>query len=57
MDKNTEELFALVEKATAGDREALETLIEGVQDLVFRSAEPDMREVCDQYITGFQELL
>ena len=35
MDKNTEELFALVEKATAGDREALETLIEGVQDLVF----------------------
>ena len=35
MDKNTEELFALVEKATAGDREALETLIAGVQDLVF----------------------
>lgn len=29
----------------------------GVQDLVFRSAEPDLREVCDQYITGFQELL
>lgn len=35
MDKNTEELFALVEKATAGDREALETVIAGVQDLVF----------------------
>ena len=29
----------------------------GVQDLVFQNAEPDMREVCDQYITGFQELL
>lgn len=29
----------------------------GIQDLVFRNAEPDMREVCDQYITGFQELL
>ena len=29
----------------------------GVQDLVFQNAEPDMRELCDQYITGFQELL
>lgn len=35
MDKNTEEIFALVEKATAGDREALETVILSVQDLVF----------------------
>lgn len=35
MDKNTEELFALVEQATAGDRDALETLILHVQDLVF----------------------
>ncbi len=35
MDKNTEELFALVEKATAGDRESLETVILSVQDLVF----------------------
>ena len=35
MDKNTEELFTLVEKATAGDREALETVISSVQDLVF----------------------
>ena len=29
----------------------------GVQDLVFQNAEPDMRELCDRYITGFQELL
>ena len=29
----------------------------GVQDLVFQNAEPDMRELCDQYITGFQELM
>ena len=29
----------------------------GVQDLVFQNAEPNMRELCDQYITGFQELL
>lgn len=35
MDKNTEALFTLVEKATAGDREALETVILSVQDLVF----------------------
>ncbi len=35
MDKNTEELFALVDKATAGDREALEAVILNVQDLVF----------------------
>ncbi len=35
MDKNTKELFALVDKATAGDREALEAVILNVQDLVF----------------------
>lgn len=35
MDKNTEELFALVDRATAGDRDALETIILNVQDLVF----------------------
>lgn len=35
MDKNTEELFTLVDKATAGDREALEAVILNVQDLVF----------------------
>lgn len=35
MDKNTEELFALVDRATAGDRDALETVILNVQDLVF----------------------
>lgn len=36
MDKKTnEELQAIVEKATAGDKHALETLIAGVQDLVF----------------------
>lgn len=35
MKKNTEEIFTLVEKATAGDRNALETLIGTVQDLVF----------------------
>ena len=29
----------------------------GVQDLVFKNAEPDMRELCDQYITGFQQPL
>lgn len=29
----------------------------GVQDLVFRNTEPDMRELCDQYITGFGDLL
>ena len=33
--KTNEELQALVEKATAGDKQALETLIAGVQDLVF----------------------
>ena len=36
MIKNTnEELQALVDKATAGDKNALETLIAGVQDIVF----------------------
>lgn len=33
--KRNEELQALVDKATAGDKEALETLISGVQDIVF----------------------
>ena len=33
--KNNEELQALVDKATVGDKKSLETLIEGVQDLVF----------------------
>ncbi len=33
--KTNEELQALVEKATAGDKEALETLVTGVQDIVF----------------------
>ena len=35
MDKKNEQLFALIEKATAGDGKSLETLILGVQDLVF----------------------
>lgn len=36
MDKKTnEEMQALVRKATSGDKEALETLITGVQDMVF----------------------
>ena len=36
MDKKTnEELQALVDKATSGDKNALETLIAGEQDLVF----------------------
>lgn len=36
MDKKTkEELQALVDKATAGDKKALEALVAGVQDLVF----------------------
>lgn len=35
MEKKTEELFALVEKATAGDSKSLETIIVSVQDLVF----------------------
>lgn len=35
MDKNTEEILALVDRATAGDRDALETVIVNVQDLVF----------------------
>ena len=36
MDKKTnEELQALVEKATAGDKNALETLVAGMQDMVF----------------------
>lgn len=29
----------------------------GVHDPVFRDSEPDMRELCDQYITGFDQLL
>ena len=33
--KTNEELQALVEKATAGDKEALETLVAGVRDIVF----------------------
>ena len=33
--KENEELKALVDKATAGDKNALETLIAGVQDIVF----------------------
>lgn len=33
--KNNEELQALVEKAVTGDKKSLETLVEGVQDLVF----------------------
>lgn len=33
--KTNEELQALVDKATAGDKEALETLVTGVQDIVF----------------------
>lgn len=36
MNKNTnEELQSLVNKATAGDKKALETLVAGVQDIVF----------------------
>ncbi len=34
-NKTNEELQAFVDKATAGDKEALETLVAGVQDLVF----------------------
>ncbi len=33
--KTNEELQALVDKATAGDKKALETLVMGVQDIVF----------------------
>ncbi len=33
--KKNEELQALVDKATTGDKKALETLIAGVQDIVF----------------------
>ena len=33
--KKNEELQALVDKATAGDRKALETLVTSVQDIVF----------------------
>ncbi len=33
--KTNEELQALIEKATAGDKESLETLVTGVQDIVF----------------------
>ena len=35
MEKKTEELYALIDKAIAGDRESLETIIFSVQDLVF----------------------
>ena len=36
MEKKTnEELQALADKATSGDREALESLVVGVQDMVF----------------------
>ena len=34
-NKTNEELQALVDKATAGDKKALETLVAGVQDIVF----------------------
>ena len=41
MDKKTnEELQALVDKATAGDRKALETLVTSVQDIVFNLSLP-----------------
>jgi RNA polymerase sigma factor (sigma-70 family) len=33
--KTNEELLALVDKATAGDKKALETLVAGMQDIVF----------------------
>ncbi len=33
--KTNEELQALVSRATAGDKNALETLVAGVQDMVF----------------------
>lgn len=33
--KTNNEMQALVDKATAGDKKALETLVAGVQDLVF----------------------
>ena len=33
--KTNNEMQALVDKATAGDKKALETLITGVQDIVF----------------------
>ena len=33
--KTNEELRAFVDKATAGDKKALESLVAGVQDLVF----------------------
>ena len=33
--KTNEELQAFVDKATAGDKKALETLVAGVQDMVF----------------------
>lgn len=35
MKKTNEEIKALVDKATSGDKEALESLITGVQDMVF----------------------
>ena len=35
MNKTMEELQALVDQATAGDKKALETLVTGVQDMVF----------------------
>ena len=33
--KTNEEMQALVDQATSGDKDALETLITGVQDMVF----------------------
>ena len=33
--KTKEELQSLIEKATAGEKEALETLVTGIQDMVF----------------------
>ena len=35
MEKTKEELQALIDKATAGDKKSLETLITDVQDMVF----------------------
>ena len=44
MDKKTnEELQALVEKATAGGKNALETLVAGMQDMVFNLS---LRGIC-----------
>ncbi len=35
IQKTKEELQSLIEKATAGEKEALETLVTGIQDMVF----------------------